>query len=142
MVATATLTLQQQLVDSDLPVLARRFPGLTFATLKGRSNYLCLDRVADLDRGQATFRFAPDADELEALREWAATTDTGDAADLPDGIPARLFREFTVGPRECTGRRCPSYEECFAEAARACPSRTRRASRCCTRCPSGRRRER
>lgn len=118
-VATATLTLQQQLVDHDLPVLAEQFPGLTFAILKGRSNYLCLDKVGDLDRGQATFRFAADEDQLAALHEWAATTPTGDAADLPDGIEQRLFRELTVGPRECTGRRCPSYDGCFAEAARA-----------------------
>lgn len=117
-VATATLTLQQQLVDSDLPTLAAAFPGLRFAILKGRSNYLCLEKVAELDRGQATFGFVADEDQVELLREWAATTDTGDAAELPDGLDQRLFREFTVGPRECTGRRCPSYDSCFAEHAR------------------------
>lgn len=117
-VATATLTLQQQLVDSDLPALAQQFPGLRFTTLKGRSNYLCVDKVADLDRGQATFSFRADEEELEALVAWSATTETGDAADVPDGVGQRLFREFTVGPRECTGRRCPSFEGCFAEAAR------------------------
>ena len=38
---------------------------------------------------------------------------------MPDGISGRLFGEFTVGPRECTGRKCAFYEECFAEQARA-----------------------
>ncbi len=118
-VATATLTLQQQLIDTDLPALQQQFPGLTFAILKGRSNFLCLDKAADLERGQATFAFKADEDQQAALAEWAATTDTGDGAELPDGIEQRLFREMTVGPRECTGRKCSFFDECFAEQARA-----------------------
>lgn len=118
-VATATKTLQQQLVDSDLPALAEQFPGLTYAILKGRNNYLCLAKLDDAEQGQATFSFRADEDETEQLLEWAATTDTGDEAELPDGISGRLFNEFTVGPRECTGRKCAFYESCFAEGARA-----------------------
>jgi ATP-dependent DNA helicase DinG len=118
-VATATLTLQQQLIDTDLPALVEQFPGLTYAILKGRSNFLCLDKVADLDRGQATFSFKADEGQQAELAEWAATTDTGDGAELPDGIEQRLFRELTVGPRECTGRKCSFFDDCFAEQAKA-----------------------
>lgn len=118
-VATATKTLQQQLVDSDLPALAEQFPGLSYAILKGRSNYLCLDKLADAEQGQATFSFRAEEDEQAALLEWAAETPTGDEAELPDGVSHRLFREFTVSPRECTSTKCAFYEECFAERARA-----------------------
>lgn len=118
-VATATKTLQQQLVDSDLPALAAQFPGLTYAILKGRSNYLCLAKLDDAEQGQATFSFRADAEETRRLLGWAAETPSGDEAELPDGISGRLFREFTVGPRECTGRKCAFYEDCFAEQARS-----------------------
>jgi len=117
-VATATKTLQQQLVDSDLPALAKQFPGLSYAILKGRSNYLCRDKLADAEQGQATFSFRADEDETAQLLEWAEETATGDEAELPDAISGRLFREFTVGPRECTGTKCAFYDECFAEQAR------------------------
>ena len=118
-VATATKTLQQQLVDSDLPALAQQFPGLQYAILKGRSNYLCLAKLDDAEQGQATFSFRADAGETDRLLEWATETASGDEAELPDGISGRLFNEFTVGPRECTGRKCSFYEDCFAEQARA-----------------------
>lgn len=118
-VATATKTLQQQLIDQDLPALAEQFPGLTYSILKGRGNYLCLDSVAEAEQGQATFSFRAEEDQVQRLLEWAATTDTGDEAELPDDVDDRLFREFTVGPRECTGSKCAHFEDCFAEAARA-----------------------
>lgn len=118
-VATATKTLQQQLIDTDLPALTEQFPGLTFAILKGRSNYLCRDKLADAEQDQATFSFRADTDETERLLAWADQTATGDEAELPDGVSGRLFREFTVGPRECTGTKCAFHDACFAERARA-----------------------
>jgi hypothetical protein len=57
LVATATKTLQQQLIDSDLPRLVEQFPDLTYSILKGRSNFMCKDKVADAEADQLTFGF-------------------------------------------------------------------------------------
>ncbi|RMI37325.1 ATP-dependent DNA helicase [Streptomyces triticirhizae] len=137
-VATATLALQRQLVERDLPrtvealrPLLRRRP--EFATLKGRSNYLCLHRVHEgvpSDDEQGLF------DPLEAaqamggptswlgkdllrLREWADDTESGDRDDLSPGVSDRAWSQVSVSSRECLGAsRCVYGVECFAEAAR------------------------
>ena len=125
-VATATKALQDQLAGKDLPFLAERLPGgVDFAVLKGRSNYLCLQR---LDEAEADDRLgleidddAPatiDHDLLDELRAFAATTDTGDRAELPQ-IDDRTWRLVSVGRDECPGAgRCPVGDDCLAERAR------------------------
>ncbi|MDA8434688.1 MAG: ATP-dependent DNA helicase [Actinomycetales bacterium] len=132
-VATATLALQHQLVSRDLPRLVdslepvlKRRP--TYAVLKGRHNYVCLDR---LNRG-AGDREDSDDDALFAapttvlgrqaknLREWVDETETGDRDDLPFPVDGRVWRGVSVSGRECVGaQKCVYGEECFAEAARA-----------------------
>ena len=130
-VATATLALQHQLVSRDLPrvadalepVLGRR---PTYAVLKGRHNYLCLDRlhrgVPDDSDDDALFA-APTTTlgkQAKALREWADDTETGDRDDLPFAVDGRVWRSLSVNGRECVGAaKCAYGEECFAEAARA-----------------------
>ncbi len=129
-IATATLALQRQLVDKDLPIVSRALsPALgrdvTFAVLKGRSNYLCLDR---LNRG------SPDPEESALfdtpttrlgrqavrLRKWATTTETGDRDDLSDPVDGRVWSGLSVSARECPGAtNCAFGQDCFAEAARA-----------------------
>jgi ATP-dependent DNA helicase DinG len=132
-VATATLALQHQLVSRDLPRLVeslapvlKRTP--TYAVLKGRHNYVCLDR---LHRG-ADDREDSDADALFAapttalgkqakdLREWVDETETGDRDDLPFAVDGRVWRGVSVSGRECVGaQKCAYGDDCFAEAARA-----------------------
>ena len=132
-VATATLALQHQLVSRDLPRLVealapvlKRTP--TYAVLKGRHNYVCLDR---LHRG-ADGREDSDSDALFAapttvlgrqakdLREWVEETETGDRDDLPFTVDGRVWRGVSVSGRECVGAaKCAYGGDCFAEAARA-----------------------
>ncbi|WP_096289544.1 ATP-dependent DNA helicase [Mycobacterium ahvazicum] len=136
-VSTATIALQRQLVDRDLPRLADSLADALphrprFALLKGRRNYLCLNKIHN---GSAE---EPDGDEtrpqeelfnpmaasalgrdVQRLTAWAATTDTGDRDDLKPGVPERSWSQVSVSARECLGvARCPFGSECFSERAR------------------------
>ncbi|ONM47232.1 ATP-dependent DNA helicase [Nocardia donostiensis] len=131
-VSTATIALQRQLVDRDLPRLAEalREPlGRTpqFAILKGRNNYLCLNKInsavpeepaeAELFDAFAVSRLGR---EVQRLNEWASDTKTGDRDDLAPGVTDRAWRQVSVSSRECLGKsRCQFGQDCFAEQARA-----------------------
>ncbi|RNL73047.1 ATP-dependent DNA helicase [Streptomyces sp. I6] len=142
-VATATLALQRQLVERDLPrtvealhPLLRRRP--EFAMLKGRSNYLCLHRLHEgvpQEEGEGLFDPLPafgtgDAasatgptsklgQDLMRLRDWSDETETGDRDDLTPGVSDRAWSQVSVSSRECLGAsKCAYGAECFAEMAR------------------------
>jgi len=131
-VSTATIALQRQLVDRDLPRLAKalakslgREP--TFAILKGRRNYLCLNKLhgddtAEPEDDQLFDAFAISAlgRNVKRLHDWASDTETGDRDELVPGVPDSAWRQVSVTARECLGvSRCPVGEDCFAEKARA-----------------------
>jgi ATP-dependent DNA helicase DinG len=135
-VSTATIALQRQLVERDLPRLADSLEGSlprrpSFAILKGRGNYLCLNKIhngsaADPDGAESTGAlFEPTAStslgrDVQRLTTWASTTDTGDRDELAPGVPDRSWSQVSVSARECLGvARCPFGAECFAEKARA-----------------------
>ncbi|KAF0648785.1 MULTISPECIES: ATP-dependent DNA helicase [Streptomyces] len=133
-VATATLALQRQLVERDLPrtvdalhPLLRRRP--EFAMLKGRSNYLCLHRIHEgvpqeeedglFDPFEAAAPTSKLGQDLLRLRDWSDETDTGDRDDLTPGVSDRAWGQVSVSSRECLGAsKCAYGAECFAEAAR------------------------
>ena len=147
-VATATKALQDQLAGKDLPALARALDQpVSFAVLKGRANYLCLQRAAEVggrgvqqdlgaaagDRwadgepsGEAGTGPAGGAvdtgrlvDDLRRLLAWSEETESGDRADLDFEPHERAWTMVSVGPRECPGaHRCPEGGRCFAERAR------------------------
>ena len=131
-VSTATIALQRQLVDRDLPRLAKalkkplgREP--TFAILKGRRNYLCLHRLdtgapEEPDDAQLFDPFAVSrlGKEVTRLYEWSSDTETGDRDELVPGVSEQAWRQVSVTARECLGAaRCPIGVDCFAEKARA-----------------------
>jgi ATP-dependent DNA helicase DinG len=123
-VATATIALQKQLVDRDLPRVADALEPLlgrplAFAVLKGRNNYVCLQKLHGAvpeDDGQALFD-APKSvlgAQAVSVRAWAEETSTGDRDEYPDDVDPRVWRAFSVGRRECVGEnRCAFGEECF-----------------------------
>lgn len=123
-VATATKALQDQLAGKDLPFLAEHLGRpIEFAVLKGRSNYVCRQRIAEISgEGQLALDGLAErasATELSALKLWAATTTSGDRAELSAEPSHQAWAAVSVSAQECPGaRRCPSGDACFAEAAR------------------------
>jgi ATP-dependent DNA helicase DinG len=129
-VATATIALQRQLIDRDLPRLAAALEPLLgraprFAILKGRGNYLCRYRLnggAPEEPGETLFDPAAVSAvgrQVQRLHEWAAGTETGDRDELVPGVEDRAWRQVAISARECIGAaRCPNGSECFAEQAR------------------------
>jgi ATP-dependent DNA helicase DinG len=133
-VSTATIALQRQLVDRDLPRLADALTDALprrpeFALLKGRGNYLCLNKIHNgaatepEDRPQEEL-FEPMAAsalgrDVQRLIAWSSDTDTGDRDELTPGVPDRSWSQVSVSARECIGvARCPFGTDCFAERAR------------------------
>jgi len=127
-VATATKALQDQLVGKDLPFLAEHLDRpFTFASLKGRANYLCLQRAKEVLGGDEQLAISgvdPLADraprsELLRLIEWGTESPTGDRAELVFEPSSQAWAALSVSARECPGAtRCPIGEACFAERAR------------------------
>ena len=133
-VSTATIALQRQLVDRDLPRLADSLADVLprrpeFALLKGRGNYLCLNKIhngsaTEPEDGPQEELFEPIAAtalgrDVQRLIAWSSTTDTGDRDELTPGVPDRSWSQVSVSARECIGvARCPFGTDCFAEKAR------------------------
>jgi ATP-dependent DNA helicase DinG len=137
LVSTATLALQNQVVERDLPRLAEALAPMvgrrpTMQIVKGRANYLCLhkldggfpddDALFDLpDMPGRVVTSSPASrlgKEVTRLREWAGETSTGDRDELVPGVSERAWRQVSVSARECLGQKCPQIEDCFAEDAR------------------------
>ncbi len=130
-VATATKALQDQLASRDLPLLAEHLGvPFEFAVLKGRSNYVCVQRLHELaaagdqpslpEPGVPVAALGPLGRELRRLAAWAEDAATGERAGLPWEPSAAAWAQVSVTARDCPGAaRCPSGPECFAETARA-----------------------
>lgn len=152
-VSTATLALQRQLIERDLPRLADALEPVmerrpTFAIMKGRSNYLCMNKIAQAqlepeleaaaeDAAAASGHTAEQAasetparsgnpqpitwlgKQIASLHDWAQETETGDRDDLDTSVSDAAWRHVSVSSQECLGAsRCPHGVECFAELAR------------------------
>lgn len=140
-VSTATIALQRQLVDRDLPRLADSLSGRItrqpeFALLKGRRNYLCLNKIHNGSQPGTSNSSAEPEDlpqeelfspaavsalgrDVQRLVEWSSSTETGDRDELSPGVPDRSWSQVSVSARECVGAaRCPLGADCFAERAR------------------------
>jgi ATP-dependent DNA helicase DinG len=131
-VATATLALQAQIVDRDMPRLAEAIAPLlgrhpTYGLVKGRRNYLCAHKLEGgfpddegglFDVGQVDQQASRLGAEVVRLREWAEVTESGDRDELVPGVSERAWRQVSVSAHECLGGRCPMVSECFVERSR------------------------
>lgn len=119
-VSTGTKALQDQLYHRDLPKVREALGlGLRTALLKGRSNYLCLQRT-ELAKGAPVFSGREQIAQFERIVQWSKRTRRGDLAeieDLPEDSPLRGLVTSTV--ENCLGSECPFWQDCFVVKARA-----------------------
>lgn len=120
MVSTHTISLQEQLVGKDLPVLKERL-GVSFRAVlvKGRSNYLCRRRLARAHHHQR--ELFPDgvAQDLERIRAWADTTEDGSVQEMRRPPLPEAWSAVCAEQGNCMGAKCPARAQCFLLRARA-----------------------
>src|SRR5512135_1161767 len=118
-VSTGTKNLQEQLVQKDIPILARALGrDLDVAVMKGRGNYLCLLRFGSFAKA-GSFRRLEEVPIYRAVEAWAPETRTGDraeVADMPDSVD--FWREVSATSENCIGQSCPLFDSCFVTRMR------------------------
>ena len=112
-ISTGTKNLQEQVFFKDIPFLKKLFPDLRATLMKGRQNYLCRQKLYDIER-QPVLSGMEEVDLYARIRQWEKRTETGDRAelaDLPDA--SELWSRLDARSEACTGQKCPQFEKCF-----------------------------
>lgn len=114
-ISTHTISLQEQLVRKDLPLLNSVIPREFSAVLvKGRRNYVSLRRLeAALTRGAYLFETSEAIGQLRELGAWSKRTHDGSLSDLPHQPAPHVWDEVASDHGNCMGRKCPTYRKCF-----------------------------
>jgi ATP-dependent DNA helicase DinG len=119
-VCTANIALQEQIVEKDLPGLAKIMPRkFTWALIKGINNYLCQDRFEETQGELMHVTF--DRKQLrhfQKIEAWAEETKTGDLSDLDFEPEDAVWNRVNGVSELCNGSQCRYYEDCFAMDAR------------------------
>ena len=119
-VSTKTISLQEQLIQKDLPllnsVIDREF---SVVLVKGRNNYISLRRLdSAIKRADHVFSQPDQFDQLDSIRQWVKKTGDGSLADLPFQPDAAVWDEVASDSSNCMGRQCPRHSDCFYYQAR------------------------
>jgi len=118
LISTFTITLQEQLINKDIPFLADCLPyGFTAVLAKGRGNYLCKRRLEFALRKRRLL-FTQFGTELSAINGWARQTKDGSLSDIPFVPKNRLWDAVNSEHGNCRGRKCPHFRDCFYRRAR------------------------
>ena len=116
-ISTATKSLQEQLFQKDVPFLQKHFaPNLKAALMKGRSNFLCREKVHQMV-GQPVLKGIDEVDWFSQIKDWEKLTETGDRSELtflPDD--AELWHRIDARSDLCTGKKCAEFQNCFITA--------------------------
>lgn len=116
-ISTATINLQQQLVEKDIPAVNRMLPEPVQAVLvKGRGNYLCWNRLQELT--QENELFDDGEEELAGIRAWAENSADGSRSDVPFMVQESLWMKLRSEADSCFMLRCSHREKCFLSKAR------------------------
>jgi ATP-dependent DNA helicase DinG len=112
-VSTGTKNLQEQLFFKDIPFLRKLVPNLNAVLMKGRANYLCRQKVYDMERqpGLLNLDEVRTFARIEAWEKETATGDRTELEDLPDS--SDLWRRLDARREACTGQKCPQFDRCF-----------------------------
>lgn len=119
-VSTHTISLQEQLIEKDIPLLNSVIP-LEFSAVlaKGRGNYVSLRRLRDAVKNAGTlFSSEQEISQLEPLVQWSKTTEDGSRSDLPIRVLPQVWDEVRSDSGNCLGRKCPSHSDCHYFKAR------------------------
>ncbi len=119
-VSTHTISLQEQLIEKDIPLLNSVIP-LEFSAVlaKGRGNYVSLRRLRDAVKNAGTlFSSDQEISQLEPLLQWSKTTADGSRSDLPIRALPQVWDEVRSDSGNCLGRKCPSHSDCHYFKAR------------------------
>lgn len=119
-VSTHTISLQEQLIERDIPFLRSVMPVEFSAVLaKGRGNYISLRRLEGaMKKSDVLFDADEQRFELQRIASWAGDTTDGSRADLSFRPHPRVWDEVQSEHGNCLGRKCPTYGDCFYYAAR------------------------
>ena len=119
-VSTHTISLQEQLISKDLPLLKAVIPReFTSVLVKGRGNYMSKRRLELADsRSVSLWSNEQDYDHLNAVKEWARTTSDGSLSSMAFRPPGNVWDEVASDSGNCMGRKCNHHESCFYYAAR------------------------
>ena len=112
-ISTGTKNLQEQLFYKDIPFLKKLFPQMRVTLMKGRQNYLCRQKLYDLEK-QPVLSGMEELQQYPKLREWEERTEVGDRAELrwlPDA--SELWKKVDARSEACTGQKCQQFERCF-----------------------------
>jgi len=114
-IATNTLSLQEQLINKDIPVIKEIYPEISFEKAKGKNNYICHEKVAELSKGDL---FSDnDEDELQKVFQYINNPEaSGERQELD--VSNALWKKICADTHECYSRSCPYHKECFYEKAR------------------------
>jgi ATP-dependent DNA helicase DinG len=124
-ISTHTISLQEQLLTKDIPLLRSVMPvEFTAVLAKGRRNYISLRRMKNaMGRAAALFTEEEDYEQLRQIRDWSEKTSDGSLADLSFKPAPAVWEEVASDHANCMGRKCPTYADCFYYAARRRMSR-------------------
>jgi ATP-dependent DNA helicase DinG len=119
-ISTHTISLQEQLIYKDIPLLQSVYPDeFTAILVKGRNNYLCQRRLEQTRRRQdSLFETDNQRDSLWMIEEWAGQTTDGSLADLPRSPEPGVWDKVCAEHGNCLGKKCPHYKGCFWQAAK------------------------
>jgi ATP-dependent DNA helicase DinG len=119
-ISTHTISLQEQLIAKDIPLLRSVMPQEFTAVLaKGRGNYLSLRRLQRaVARSGSMLSTDQQHEQLTTITDWAKTTSDGSLSSLPFRPQAAVWDEVVSDRGNCLGRQCPTYKDCFYYAAR------------------------
>ena len=119
-ISTHTISLQEQLIEKDIPLLRAVYPDeFTAVLVKGRGNYLCQRRLEQTrHRQDLLFEDRRQRESLWAIEEWAQRTTDGSLADLPAAPEPGVWDRVRAEQGNCLGKKCNFYKDCFWQAAK------------------------
>lgn len=116
-IATNTISLQEQLLKKDIPIVQKHYPNIKIEKAKGRNNYICLRLLNNLHEGNL-FSGSEDDEIYAKIENWLYRENgTGDRAELPIEVKNNTWNEISSSADSCHGKNCPFSNDCHYNKA-------------------------